>query len=187
MEETEKLKVKKQNNSKEKPKTSIIKELIPYIIIIVAVLFIRTYIVTPIQVDGSSMYPTLDDKEILILKKYDKSLERFDVVVFNYKDSRLIKRVIGLPGETVEYKNDKLYINGVATAENFKKSSETLDFKLEDINYTTIPKDKYFVMGDNRNNSADSRMIGLIDKSQIKGTTNLCIFPFDKFGAINKK
>ena len=168
--------------AKEKKKKNIFLSLLPYVIIVLVVVLIRTFIVTPVQVDGSSMYPTLEDKEILILKKYDKSFKRFDIVVFDYKGARLIKRIIGLPGETVEYFDNKLYINGVEVKEKFKRNSETLDFKLEDIDYTIIPEDKYFVMGDNRNNSTDSRLIGLIDKSQIKGATNLSIFPFDKFG-----
>ena len=131
------------------------------------------------------MYPTLEDGEILILKKYDKSYDRFDVVVFNYNGSRLIKRVVGLPGETIEYKNNKLYVNGKKVSENFNRSSDTMDFKLEDIECKKIPKGKYFVMGDNRNNSTDSRIIGLVDEKDIKGSTNLSIFPFDKIGTIN--
>lgn len=171
--------------TQDKSKKNIFKELLPYAIIILVVVLIRTFIITPIQVDGSSMYPTLEDGEILILKKYDKSYERFDVVVFDYNGSRLIKRVIGLPGDTIEYKNNKLYVNGEKVTENFDRSSDTMDFKLEDIECDKIPKGKYFVMGDNRNNSTDSRIIGLVDEKDIKGSTNLSIFPFDKIGTIN--
>lgn len=171
--------------TQDKPKKNIFKELLPYVIIILVVVLIRTFIMTPIRVDGSSMYPTLEDGEILILKKYDKSYERFDVVVFDYNGSRLIKRVVGLPGETVEYKNNKFYVNGKKVTENFDRSSDTMDFKLEDIECEKIPKGKYFVMGDNRNNSTDSRIIGLVDEKDIKGSTNLSIFPFDKIGTIN--
>ena len=170
---------------KEGTERNILKEAIPYILIIVVVVFIRSFIITPVQVDGESMVPTLKDDEILILKKYDHSFERFDVVVFNYNGNRLIKRVIGLPGEYVEYKDNKLYINGVYVKENFSRNSETADFKLEDIELTKVPKDSYFVMGDNRNNSTDSRVIGPINKERIKGSTNLSIFPFDDFGKIN--
>ncbi len=182
MEQVEVLDVKKA----EKPKKNWFKELLPYIIIIIVVVLIRTFLVTPVQVDGSSMYPTLQDKQLLLLKKYDHTYKRFDVVVFHHRNARLIKRIIGLPGETVEYLNDTLYINGKKVEENFAKNSETLDFKLEDIDYKVIPKDKYFVMGDNRNNSTDSRIIGLIDKKMIQGSTNLSIFPLDKLGFINK-
>lgn len=171
--------------TQEKTKKNIFKELLPYVIIILVVVLIRTFIMTPVQVDGSSMYPTLEDGEILILKKYDRSYERFDVVVFDYNGSRLIKRIVGLPGETIEYKNNKLYVNGKKVTENFDRSSDTMDFKLEDIECEKIPKGKYFVMGDNRNNSTDSRIIGLVDEDDIKGSTNLSIFPFDKIGTIN--
>ena len=116
----------------------IIKELIPYIIIIVVVVLIRSFIITPIKVDGASMEPTLNDNEILILKKYDHSFDRFDVIVFEHNGNRLIKRVIGLPGDYVEYKNDKLYINGKYIKETFKTNTETSDFKLEDINLKKV-------------------------------------------------
>lgn len=168
-----------------KPKKSLLRELLPYVIIVLVVVLIRTFIMTPVQVDGASMYPTLEDKEILILKKYDHSFERFDVIVFDYKGSRLIKRIVGLPGETIEYKNNKLYVDGKSVAENFDRNAATEDFKLEDIGYDVIPDGKYFVMGDNRTNSTDSRIIGLVDEDQIKGSTNLSIFPFDKMGTIN--
>lgn len=171
--------------NKQKPKKSLLKELLPYIIIVIVVVLLRTFIMTPIQVDGSSMYPTLEDKELLILKKYDHSFERFDIIVFDYNGNRLIKRVIGLPGENVEYKDNKLYIDGKPIKENFQKNSKTDDFKLEDIGFDFIPENSYFVMGDNRENSTDSRIIGLVDKEKIKGSTNLSIFPFDKIGTLN--
>ena len=170
---------------KEKRKNWI-KELLPYIIIIIAVVIIRTFIVTPVQVEGTSMVPTLKDNEILLLKKYNHSPKRFDIVVFDLGKSRLIKRVIGLPGENVEYKNDKLYINGKHIKETFTRNSKTSDFKLEDLNYKKIPEGYYFVMGDNRNNSTDSRIIGLVSEKHIKGITNFSLFPFDNFGKINK-
>ena len=84
-----------------------IKEVLPYIVILLVVILIRTYIITPVIVNGESMSPTLKNNELLLLKKYDKKIERFDIVVFKYNDSRLIKRVIGLPGDKVEYKDGK--------------------------------------------------------------------------------
>ncbi len=170
----------------EKTKKNLFKELLPYIIIIIVVILIRTFIITPVQVEGSSMMPNLKDNEILMLKKYDKKLERFDIIVFDYGKDRLIKRVIGLPGETVEYKNDKLYINGKRVKETFVRNSQTQDFKLEDLDIKKIPKGYYFVMGDNRNNSTDSRIIGLISEKNIKGKTNFSIFPFNTFGKIKE-
>ena len=84
-----------------------IKSIVPYIIILITVILIRTFIVTPVSVDGSSMYPNLKDGNILLLKKFDKSYSRFDIVVLNYGKDRLVKRIIGLPGEHVEYRDSK--------------------------------------------------------------------------------
>jgi len=162
----------------------IFKELFPYLVIIIVVVFIRTFIVTPVQVVGTSMVPTLNDNQILLLKKYDHEFERFDIVVFEYEKSTLIKRVVGLPGEHVEYRNNKLYINGKKVSEEFIKE-DTEDFKLSEIDYKIIPKGHYFVMGDNRNNSTDSRYIGLINEDEIKGSTNYSLFPFNTFGKID--
>lgn len=167
-------------------KKNLVKELMPYVIIIIFVILLRTFVVTPVQVEGTSMYPTLKDREILLLKKYDHSFERFDIVVFNYSGNKLIKRIIGFPGETVEYKDNKLYINDKRVSETFISTQKTEDFKLEDIGYDTIPEGYYFVMGDNRTNSTDSRIIGLISKKDIEGATNLSLFPFSEMGRINK-
>jgi signal peptidase I len=164
-------------------KKKILKELLPYVIIVLVVVLIRTFIVTPVQVVGTSMVPTLQDKQILLLKKYDKNFKRFDIVVFDYENSTLIKRIVGLPGEHVLYKDGNLYINEKKVVEDFTPE-ETGDFDLKDIGYNKIPEGYYFVMGDNRNNSTDSRYIGLIKKSQIKGTTNFSILPFKTFGHI---
>ena len=157
----------------------LFKELLPYIMIVVVVVAIRAFIATPVRVDGASMNPTLEDGEILILKKYDRSLERFDIVVLDYNGEKLVKRVIGLPGEKIAYKDNKLYVDGKRVKEPFEHEV-TDDFELEE----QIPKGYYFVLGDNRINSTDSRMIGAISKEQIQGTTNFSIFPFDKFGTV---
>lgn len=166
-------------------KKSWIEEIIPYIMIVIAVVLIRSFIITPIRVDGSSMYSTLNNNEILLLKKYDKSYKRFDIIVFKNGKNKLIKRIIGLPGETIEYKENKLYINGKYYKEPFLKNKQkTYDFKLNDIEYKTIPKDCYFVLGDNRTNSTDSRILGPINKNVIQGKADFALFPFSKFGKI---
>ncbi len=161
-----------------------IKEFIPYIIIILVVVLIRTFIATPVKVDGSSMVPNLHDGDLLILNKLDKTYERFDVVVVNYNNTKLVKRVIGLPGEHVEYKDNKLYINGKVIEEKFI-DTETKDFTVDYLGYNKIPKNYYFVVGDNRQNSMDSRMIGLINKKDIIGTTSFRLWPIKSFGNIN--
>ena len=164
----------------------IIKEAIPYIIVVIVVILIRSFIITPAIVDGNSMKPTLQDNNIIILNKLDYSLndiKRFDIVVVNYNDDKLVKRIIGLPGEHIEYKDNNLYVNGNLIEERFNHTL-TNDFKLETIGYLSIPGDKYLVVGDNRNNSLDSRIIGLIEKKDILGSSNIRIFPLSKIGKV---
>ena len=175
--------------NKEKIK-KILKELYPYVIIVVVVVLFRTFIATPVRVDGSSMDSTLKDGNILILNKLDNSYERFDVVVvevtINDRKSKLVKRVIGMPGESIKYKDNELYINGKIIED--VATERTSDFTLDEIyNIKKIPNNYYFVMGDNRNNSRDSRdyTVGLIKKENIIGTTTIRLFPFNKIGKFN--
>ena len=161
-----------------------IKEFVPYVIIFIVVVLIRSFIVTPIRVDGHSMDPTLQDGEILLLKKYQKNYERFSIVVVHYENSKLIKRIIGLPGEHIRYENNALYVNGVKVEENFIDTT-TSYFDIKNMGYDTIPENYYFVVGDNRNNSTDSRIIGFIPKEDIYGVADFVLFPFTSFGKIN--
>lgn len=154
-----------------------IKELVPYVVITVVVILVRMFIISPVRVDGTSMYPTLSNNEFLLLSKYDQSYDRFDIVVLKYKNERLVKRIIGLPGETVEYKNNTLYINGKEVEEPFVNVN-TDDFNLSELGYDKIPDNYYFVVGDNRGSSLDSRMIGLINKKDLQGTIKLSISGF---------
>jgi len=156
-----------------------LKEIILYAIIFLSVILIRSYIITPVIVSGDSMNDTLKDGELLLLKKFDNDYSRFDVVVFKYEDSKLIKRIIGLPGEHIAYKSGVLYINGERVEESL--SSITSNFELEEIGYDVIPDGYYFVLGDNRRNSSDSRIIGLINKKDIEGITDFRIWPFGSF------
>ena len=163
----------------------IIKELYPYVIIVVVVVLIRTFIITPVRVDGESMSSTLDNGNILLLNKLDKKYKRFDIVVLNKGNSKLIKRVIGLPGDYVEYKDNDLYINGELIDDPY--TTRTNDFTLEELyNIDRIPKGYYFVMGDNRLHSLDSRSyeVGLVSEERIKGTVCIRLFPFSKFGKV---
>lgn len=163
-------------------KEVFMREYLPYIIIIIVVLLIKMFIVTPIRVNGPSMLDTLEDKDIMILDEISfkfKGLKRFDIVVVNYKNEKIIKRVIGLPGETVEYRDNKLYINGKVVEEDFSHEVTA------DVDPIKIPKNCYYVMGDNRVNSTDSRIIGPVSTKDIRGTTKLTVFPFKRFGNKN--
>jgi signal peptidase I len=143
-----------------------IKTIIEYLLIIVAVIVVRIFVITPIEVNGRSMENTLYDKDIMILNilgYHTGGIKRFDIVVIKYGDEYLIKRVVGLPGEVVEYSDNKLYSNDKLVKDVIK--SGTSDFSTESIvEGGVIPENKYFVLGDNRGNSSDSRVIGFIDK-----------------------
>ena len=171
-----------------------IKEWVPYIIIIIVIVLLRTYIITPVIVRGDSMYDTLKDGEVLFLSKISykvHEIKRFDIVVIKDQTSGfIIKRVIGLPGDNIEYKDDTLYING---KKNNKKFTDdvTRDFTLEDIceikNTTCnnkIPDDMYLVLGDNRDVSADSRVKGLIEKDMLIGKAVFRIWPLNKINSL---
>ena len=167
---------------------NFIKKIYPYVLIVVTVLLIRTFLVTPVYVSGTSMSPTLNNGEILILNKLDKKYDRFDIVVIDYEgknlNERLIKRVIGLPGDKIKYKDGKLYVNNKQVDDKF--SAFTDDFNMSLFNSTEIPEGKYLVLGDNRIESLDSRRLGLIDEKDIKGTVSVRIFPLTKIGKIKE-
>ena len=156
-----------------------LKEYIPYIIIIILVILVKVYVVTPIRVNGPSMNDTLHDKDIMILDEISyrfKSIKRFDIVVIRYKDEYIIKRVIGLPGEVVSCRDNKIYINGKVIEEDFSHKYTN------DFDEVLVGDDSYFVLGDNRVNSTDSRIIGTVSKNNIRGKTSLTVYPFSRFG-----
>lgn len=162
-----------------------LKELYPYIIIVIVVVLFRTFIATPVRVDGDSMNDTLGNNDILILNKLEKNYDRFDIVVINYNNTKLVKRIIGLPGENISYEDNQLYINNKKF--NDIETSRTTDFSLTELyGLKKIPDNHYFVMGDNRNNSLDSRdyRVGLIKKQDIVGVTIFRLYPFNKIGII---
>ena len=166
-----------------------IKEILPYIIIIIVVVLIRSFIITPIIVSGDSMKPNLHNKEILLERKIgynSTSIKRFDIVVIKNDNEEIIKRIIGMPGEHISYKNNKLYVNDKFMGTNFNYR-DTNDFNLEEIcSCTSIPEGKYLVLGDNRPISKDSRIIGLVDEKDILGKAVYRIWPISKFGDIYK-
>ena len=131
------------------------------------------------------MYPTFYDNDILILNKLKyrfSDIERGDVVALRFEDTNyLIKRVIGLPGEVIEFKDNQLYVNGEIVEEDYLEDDVvTEDFQLSQIGYEKIPEGMYFVLGDNREHSSDSRELGLVTERDILGETSIRIFPFNR-------
>ena len=181
-----------ENTKKEKNELwEWIKALV--IAFVIAVL-IRYILFTPIVVDGDSMMPTLEDGDRMIVNKIGYKLgepDRFDIVVFHAPEGKdYIKRVIGLPGDTIEYKDDQLYINGKAYDEPYldeyksqiTEGTLTQDFTLQEIDPTieVIPEGYVFVMGDNRRYSKDSRHIGIVSEDKIIGNTSVIFWPISE-------
>ena len=173
---------------KEKPKKSMKQEIFEWVMVFVvaaALAFVvRTFIFEPVRVDGSSMLNTLTDSDFMIATKFDYLLgdpERFDIVICDYPNTDdgmyRVKRVIGLPGETIELRAGELYVNGEHVAQDFDMTENETYF-----GPLTVPEGCYFVMGDNRNNSKDSRspMVGPLKRSQIKGHVRCVVFPFGR-------
>lgn len=170
---------------------------IMYILVITGVfLLIQQFAFVLVSVDGQSMYPTLEHNDRLVLNKLS-SIDRFDIVVFpppDEPDKQYIKRVIGVPGDEVEYREDVLYLNGEQVDEPYLEHYEegehfstyvTGNFSLETLLGTqTVPEGQYFVLGDNRLNSRDSRSFGFVDEEAITGETRLQIWPLDEFGYV---
>ena len=168
--------------------SKVVKEILSYVFIIVIVLLFKHYIISPIRVDGDSMNPTLRNGDIMLLNEIGYKLngvERFDIVVIDTPNDVIIKRVIGLPGDMIEYKDNILYINGHEVEEPFEHEV-THNFTLRELlNTDNVPNDKYFVLGDNRGNSKDSRVIGFIDADKIRGKViKTILFPFGRWGSV---
>jgi signal peptidase I len=155
---------------------------------------IRTYLFSTYSVEGKSMDPTLKDGNLLVINKvgnYIGEFEHFDVIVFHANDQEdYVKRVIGLPGDKIEYKQDILYINDKKVNEPFLNEMKadnqgtmlTGDFTLEEITgMKVVPKGHLFVEGDNRLGSFDSRHFGFIKQDQVVGKVNLRYWPVKDF------
>jgi signal peptidase I len=155
--------------------------------------FIRIFFFSNYVVEGESMLPTLEEGNKVVVNKlgYDTSdLERFDVIVFHANEKEdFVKRVIGLPGDKIEYREDRLFVNDEKVYEPFLKQYRekslggylTGDFTLEDLTgVERVPEGKLFVLGDNRLGSWDSRQFGFINADQVVGKVNLRYWPLEE-------
>ena len=173
---------------------SILGELLSWLIYIVIVVILSLGIITFIgqrtKVSGHSMETTLSDGDNLIVDKISyrfRDTERFEIIVFPFQyeeHTYYIKRIIGLPGETVQVIDGYVYINGEMLDENY--GLEVMDDPGIAAEPITLGEDEYFVLGDNRNHSSDSRdpSVGVLHRDDIMGRAWIRIWPFDKFGVI---
>lgn len=162
-----------------------------FLMVLVVVFAVVTFIGQRIEVVGSSMYPTLEDKDNLLVDKFSYRFhdpERFDIVIFPYRyepNNKYIKRIIGLPGETV-YIDDKgtIYINGEVLEENY--GYEVIKDPGRAYEPITLGEEEYFLLGDNRNNSMDSRdpNVGNLTFDELIGKAFMRVYPLKKMGMI---
>ena len=173
---------------------SILGELLSWLIYIVIVVILSLGIITFIgqrtKVSGHSMETTLSDGDNLIVDKISyrfRDPERFEIIVFPFQyeeHTYYIKRIIGLPGETVQIKDGEVYINGELLGETYGK--EKMDYAGRASEPITLGDDEYFVLGDNRNNSKDSRYedVGNISRDRLIGRAFIRIWPLSDFGLL---
>lgn len=166
--------------------------LISFIIIFVFTKFIAR----PVRVNQNSMYPTVIDQSVGVTNIFSvevlHDINRFDIVVVKTDDGKnLIKRVVGLPNETLSFKNDVLYINGLPIEQPFfdqkyvDEEKEKFGLFTNDIQEITLGPDEIFCLGDNRPYSKDSRDYGPFKESQVMGKGIFILYPFNRFGSVD--
>lgn len=187
-----------ENKNLSEGKSSVMRETISFILYI-AIVFLLTYLVIHYvgqrtQVSGTSMEYTLSDGDNLIVDKISYRFhkpERYDIIVFPFQyeeNTYYIKRIIGLPGEKVQIdENGTIYIDGKVLEESYGR--EVIEDPGQAEEPIVLGDDEYFVLGDNRNASSDSRdpSVGVIHEDDIIGRAWLRIYPFDKIGFIRHK
>ncbi len=161
------------------------------VIVLAVGIFLIVYllILRPHKIKGQSMHPTFPDAEYLLTEKvsyYRNDPQRGDVIVFKppISEEEFIKRVIGLPGDTVMILNGKVFVNDKELNEDYIKVETAAGNFLTEGEKYTVPEGNYFVLGDNRPHSSDSRSWGPITKKVITGKAWLIYFPFDLAGIV---
>ena len=182
----------KEKREKSEKKNSTKREILSWVICLVSAFVIamalRTFVFELVRVDGDSMLPTLTTDERLFVEKISKlsedGLNIGDIIIVHYlgeENKSYVKRIVGLPGDKLKVENGKLWRNGVLIQENY-----TLDSRMNyDFEEYIVPEDSYFVMGDNRNDSMDSRVVGSISRSEIVGHAVCVIWPIWEFKTLN--
>ena len=162
-------------------------------VVLIFAFIIRTFVFQPFVVDGSSMVPSFHDRDYLIVNKFDyrfQAPQRGDVIVFKsptIPNTNFIKRIIGLPGETVKIENNQVSVNGKVLSEPYINKEDGTEDSLQIAPIDrTLASNEYWVMGDNRDHSSDSRDWGPLQKSAIIGKVWITVFPSSDFGLIKR-
>lgn len=172
--------------------------IVPMVVTFVVMWGIYTFVGAPVKISGSSMSPTLENGQQVWLNHLDHTYEHGEIVIFDAPDGsgdEYVKRVIGVPGDTVSYTNNQLYVNGTAVPEPYLDALKaanpgatvTPNFSLATLASTqqqTVPAGKLFVLGDNRPISKDSEEFGFIDQSHVKGTVAYRFWPLNAIGKV---
>ena len=206
-----KQKRKKKEKVKKTVGQEILSWVLTLLVAVIAALLIRSFVFEPVRVDGHSMDDTLADGEIMFVTKFDYSTtwlclpwadaeasekspritfggnpQRFDVVICRYPGrgaTNFVKRVVGLPGDTIQLTDGYLYVNGEKYEEPYI-NDEYRTGRMNTFGPYTVPEGKYFVMGDHRNNSNDSRSVGAIERTMIVGHVRQVLFPFGNWRGV---
>ncbi|MGP4075029.1 signal peptidase I [Halobacillus sp. K22] len=163
-------------------------EWIKAIVVAIALAFIlRTFFFATSIVEGASMDPTLENGERVMFNKiiyYIDEPERGDIVIIEKPVKSYVKRIVGQPGDTIEIRDHTLFINGKEQNQPYLNQSAIQSTR--DFSEVEVPEGHYFVMGDNRSISKDSRNgLGFVEESEIIGRTELVIYPFNEWGLTN--
>ena len=208
---------KKAKKEKRSVGQEILSWILTIVVAVIAALVIRSLVFEPVRVDGESMDDTLANGEIMFVTKFDYSStwicfpwqsnaekekapritfggnpKRFDVVICRYPgrgDTNFVKRVVGLPGDTIRLENGYLYVKEAGQDEEVRYEEPYINDEyrvgiLNNFNAYTVPEGKYFVMGDHRNNSNDSRSVGPIERNMIVGHVQQVVYPFGQWRGI---
>ncbi|ALS02576.1 hypothetical protein ATZ33_14675 [Enterococcus silesiacus] len=179
---------KQKEQLKKRKRNKVLMEISMALVISAFLIWLIMFLTIAIpKVDGYSMTPTTNDRDRMLVNKWAK-IKRLNLIYFKEprKDEKMIRRVIGLPGDTLFYKDGQLFVNGNEVAERFlsdtyqlKDQEQTMpDFTLQEIlNVNSVPNGKYFVLGDNRAYATDSRYFGFVDEKDIVGVVKIRLFP----------